>query len=45
MWNERWAARGAAIGDFDNDGDVDIAITIVNGVPILLRNNGREVGH
>jgi enediyne biosynthesis protein E4 len=45
VWNERWAARGAAIGDFDNDGDVDIAIAIVNGVPILLRNNGESVGH
>ena len=45
VWNERWAARGAAIGDFDNDGDVDIAIAVVNGVPILLRNNGERAGH
>jgi enediyne biosynthesis protein E4 len=45
VWNNRWAARGAAIGDFDNDGDVDIAVAVVNGPPILLRNNGESAGH
>ena len=34
------AARGAAFGDFDNDGSVDVAISTNGGVPILLRNNG-----
>jgi enediyne biosynthesis protein E4 len=45
VWNERWAGRGAATGDFDNDGDLDIAIAVVNGAPILLRNNGENAGH
>jgi hypothetical protein len=30
-------SRGAAFGDFDNDGDVDILINSVNSVPELLR--------
>ncbi len=29
--------RGCAIGDFDNDGDLDIAVNCVNDVPQLLR--------
>ena len=32
--------RGAAFGDMDNDGDVDILVTTVNDVPLLLRNDG-----
>lgn len=37
------AARGLAIGDFDNDGAVDLLISQNNGAPILLRNwAGRE---
>jgi enediyne biosynthesis protein E4 len=33
-------ARGAAYGDFDNDGDLDLAITTNNGPARLLRNDG-----
>ena len=36
--------RGAAFGDVDNDGDVDILVTTVNDVPLLLRNDGPS-GH
>jgi hypothetical protein len=37
------AARGLAIGDFDNDGAVDLLVSQNNGAPILLRNlAGRE---
>lgn len=32
--------RGAAYGDYDNDGDLDIAITTNNGPARLLRNDG-----
>ncbi|MDE3258606.1 MAG: CRTAC1 family protein [Gemmatimonadota bacterium] len=34
--------RGAAFGDYDNDGDVDVFILAVNGAARLLRN---EVGN
>jgi len=32
--------RGAAYADFDNDGDLDIAISTNNGPAVLLRNDG-----
>lgn len=38
-------ARGAAFGDYDNDGDVDVFVLSVNGAARLLRNdvgNGRR---
>jgi len=31
------AARGCAFGDFDNDGDIDVVVNVVNGLPQLLR--------
>jgi hypothetical protein len=34
---EQVAGRGCAIGDFDNDGDLDVVINCVNDVPQLLR--------
>ena len=35
--------RGAAYGDFDNDGDLDLLITANNGPARLLRNdNGNQ---
>lgn len=31
------ASRGCAFGDFDNDGDIDVAVNTNNGYPQLLR--------
>lgn len=36
------AARGAAFGDIDNDGFVDIVINVVDGRPVILRNLGNR---
>ena len=34
---ETVAGRGCAVGDFDNDGDLDVVVNCVNDVPQLLR--------
>jgi hypothetical protein len=39
------AARGMAIGDFNNDGAVDVLISVNNGPPVLLRNNAGKTNH
>jgi enediyne biosynthesis protein E4 len=38
-------ARGCALGDFDNDGDVDVLINNLDGPPTLLRNDGGNSGN
>jgi enediyne biosynthesis protein E4 len=35
----RHVSRGAAFGDFDDDGDVDIVVNQMDGPPALLRND------
>jgi hypothetical protein len=36
------AGRGAAIGDLNNDGQPDLVIAVLDGPPIILRNNGTK---
>jgi enediyne biosynthesis protein E4 len=38
-------SRGAAIGDFDNDGDLDILVNNCGQPPQLLRNDGGNLNH
>ena len=39
-------SRGSAVGDLDNDGDLDIVINNLDGAPTLARNvGGDEAGH
>lgn len=37
-FQERYSARGLAIGDYDNDGDIDVLVSTNGGPPLLLRN-------
>jgi enediyne biosynthesis protein E4 len=42
VFSRQLSARGMALGDFDNDGAVDVLISVNNGAPVLLRNNARK---
>jgi len=37
--------RGLAVGDLDNDGDVDVVINNVDGSPTVLKNDQRTMRH
>jgi hypothetical protein len=37
--------RGLAAADYDNDGDVDLAVSSIGGRLLLLRNEGEKRGH
>jgi len=39
------AHRGAAFGDLDNDGRIDIVVTVLNGEPQLLMNRSPNHNH
>lgn len=43
--NEVHSSRGAAFGDFDNDGDIDVLVMNMNEPPSLLRNEYAGKNH
>jgi len=45
IFQQPLAARGLAIGDFNNDGAVDVLISTNNGAPVLLRNEAAKGNH
>jgi enediyne biosynthesis protein E4 len=45
LFTEQFAARGLAVGDFDNDGSMDVLVGVNGGAPLLLRNNAGSQNH
>jgi enediyne biosynthesis protein E4 len=43
--SRRYVARGAATADFLNNGSQDLLITVLDGSPLLLRNQAARKGH
>ena len=41
----RKVSRGAAFGDYDNDGDIDVLVLNLGDRPTLLRNDGGNAHH
>jgi hypothetical protein len=44
LLDEEASSRGAAFGDVDDDGDVDVVVVDIDGPPSLLRNDAAD-GH
>ncbi len=42
---KEFASRGAAFGDFDNDGDMDVVVMNMHEAPSLLRNDLKSENH
>jgi hypothetical protein len=40
VFGKEFSGRGMAVGDFDNDGDLDVLISNSGEAPLLLRNEG-----
>ncbi len=45
VFAERWAGRGLALGDIDNDGKLDAVITTNNGPAYVLKNQTETANH
>ena len=45
FFHQKFVGRGAAFADFDNDGDLDILMFVINDSPRLLRNDGGNGQH
>ena len=44
-FQQSFAARGMAIGDFNNDGAVDVLVAVNDGPPLLLKNVAASQNH
>ena len=45
IFRHKWAARGLAVGDIDNDGALDAVVTTNNGPAYVLHNQGGTANH
>jgi hypothetical protein len=45
IFSHELAGRGMALGDFDNDGSVDVLVAQNDGPPVLLRNHASHQNH
>jgi hypothetical protein len=45
VFTRDFSGRGMAVGDFDNDGDLDVLVSNNGEPPVLLRNEGGNRGH
>ncbi len=45
VFARNFSARGLAIGDFDNDGAVDVLVSVNDAAPLLLRNTTASGNH
>lgn len=45
IFTRNFSARGLAVGDFNNDGAVDVLISMNGGAPLLLQNNVGKLNH
>src|SRR6266480_50622 len=44
-FTQSFAARGMAVGDFNNDGAVDVLVSVNGGSPVLLKNVSAPENH
>lgn len=45
VFPQDWAARGMAIGDINNDGKIDVVVTLNDGPAYVLMNETPNAGH
>lgn len=45
VMKRRYAGRGLAVGDYDNDGDADFLLVNCGQPPVLIRNEGGNQNH